>query len=145
MGGVDGRGVPTGLDSIASEPGPSPSSLVHRRWSLWLPGPARRRVRPLRARFFRISLSEVVLTFVFVLAIVGVTSKPEYAAVADLVIGLSLVLVHIMGVPSRRARAGRHTARGTAPRGQRRRTFCSKASVCWRAAGVRAIPRLRKT
>jgi len=44
-------------------------------------------------------LVEVVLTFVFVLAIVGVTSKPEYAAVAGLVIGLSLVLVHIMGVP----------------------------------------------
>lgn len=44
-------------------------------------------------------LVEVVLTFAFVLAIVGVTSKPEYAPVAGLVIGLSLVLVHIMGVP----------------------------------------------
>ena len=41
----------------------------------------------------------MVLTFAFVLAIVGVTSKPEYAPVAGLVIGLSLVLVHIMGVP----------------------------------------------
>jgi aquaporin Z len=44
-------------------------------------------------------LVEVMLTFGFVLAIVGVTSKPEYAPVAGLVIGLSLTLVHIMGVP----------------------------------------------
>ena len=41
---------------------------------------------------------EVVLTFVFVLAILGVTSKPEYSKVAGLVIGLSLTLVHILGI-----------------------------------------------
>ena len=41
---------------------------------------------------------EVVLTFVFVLAILGVTSKPEYGKVAGLVIGLSLTLVHILGI-----------------------------------------------
>lgn len=41
---------------------------------------------------------EVVLTFVFVLAILGVTSKPEYSQVAGLVIGLSLTLVHILGI-----------------------------------------------
>lgn len=43
-------------------------------------------------------LIEVVLTFVFVLAILGVTSKPEYSRVAGLVIGLSLTLVHILGI-----------------------------------------------
>ena len=41
---------------------------------------------------------EVILTFVFVLAILGVTSKPEYGKVAGLVIGLSLTLVHILGI-----------------------------------------------
>lgn len=42
---------------------------------------------------------EVVLTFVFVLAILGVTSKTENSNVAGLVIGLSLVLVHLLGIP----------------------------------------------
>lgn len=41
---------------------------------------------------------EVVLTFVFVLAIIGVTSKPEYSSVAGIVIGLTLTLVHIFGI-----------------------------------------------
>lgn len=44
-------------------------------------------------------LVEVILTFVFVLAILGVTSKPENSSVAGLVIGLSLTLIHIMGIP----------------------------------------------
>ncbi len=41
---------------------------------------------------------EVILTCIFVLAILGVTSKPEYSSVAGLVIGLSLTLVHILGI-----------------------------------------------
>ena len=41
---------------------------------------------------------EVILTFVFVLAILGVTSKIENSSVAGLVIGLSLTLVHILGI-----------------------------------------------
>ena len=41
---------------------------------------------------------EVILTFVFVLAILGVTSKPEFSSAAGLVIGLSLTLVHILGI-----------------------------------------------
>ena len=41
---------------------------------------------------------EVILTFVFVLAILGVTSKVENSSVAGLVIGLSLTLVHIIGI-----------------------------------------------
>ena len=41
---------------------------------------------------------EIVLTFVFVLAICGVTSKVENGAVAGVVIGLTLVLVHILGI-----------------------------------------------
>ena len=41
---------------------------------------------------------EIILTFVFVLAILGVTSKKEYGNVAGLVIGLALVLVHILGI-----------------------------------------------
>ncbi|MCR5593639.1 MAG: aquaporin [Saccharofermentans sp.] len=41
---------------------------------------------------------EILLTFIFVLAILGVTSKPELSNVAGLVIGLSLTLVHIFGI-----------------------------------------------
>ena len=43
-------------------------------------------------------LIEVILTFIFVLAILGVTSKPENGRVAGLVIGGSLTLVHLMGI-----------------------------------------------
>ena len=41
---------------------------------------------------------EVILTFVFVLAVLGATSKIENARVAGIVIGLSLTLVHIFGI-----------------------------------------------
>ncbi len=41
---------------------------------------------------------ECVLTFIFVIAILGVTSKIENGSVAGLVIGLSLTLVHIFGI-----------------------------------------------
>lgn len=41
---------------------------------------------------------EFVLTFIFVLAILGVTSKQENSTVAGLVIGLTLTLVHILGI-----------------------------------------------
>lgn len=44
-------------------------------------------------------LIEVILTFVFVIAILGVTSKIENNAVVGLVIGLTLTLVHILGIP----------------------------------------------
>lgn len=44
-------------------------------------------------------LAEVLLTYAFVLAIIGVTSKSENSIVAGLVIGLTLTLVHIMGLP----------------------------------------------
>ena len=42
---------------------------------------------------------EAALTFVFVLAILGVTSKECNGAVAGLVIGGALVLVHLLGIP----------------------------------------------
>ncbi len=41
---------------------------------------------------------EIILTFVFVIAILGVTSKIENGAVAGIVIGLTLTLVHILGI-----------------------------------------------
>lgn len=43
-------------------------------------------------------LLETILTFVFVMAILGVTSKPQYAAISGVVIGLALVLVHLFGI-----------------------------------------------
>lgn len=41
---------------------------------------------------------ECILTFVFVFAILGVTSKVKNAQISGLVIGLSLTLVHILGI-----------------------------------------------
>ncbi|WP_458455819.1 MIP family channel protein [Methanobrevibacter sp.] len=42
---------------------------------------------------------EIILTFVFVFAFLGVTKKTENRAVAGIVIGLTLALVHIIGIP----------------------------------------------
>lgn len=44
-------------------------------------------------------LIEIILTFVFVMVILCVTSKPEFGSVAGLVIGLTLTLIHIFGIP----------------------------------------------
>ncbi|MCC8074041.1 MAG: MIP family channel protein [Clostridiales bacterium] len=41
---------------------------------------------------------EIILTFVFVIAILGVTDKIENSSVAGLVIGLTLTLVHLFGI-----------------------------------------------
>lgn len=43
-------------------------------------------------------LIEVILTFIFVTVILGVTSKEKYSNVAGIVIGLTLVLVHLIGI-----------------------------------------------
>lgn len=43
--------------------------------------------------------AEIILTFVFVYVILGVTGKEKYSSVAGLVIGLTLTLVHIFGIP----------------------------------------------
>ena len=43
-------------------------------------------------------LIEVILTFVFVIAILGVTSREGNSSVAGIVIGLTLTLVHILGI-----------------------------------------------
>lgn len=44
-------------------------------------------------------LVEVILTFVFIYTILGVTSDDKKSAVAGIVIGLTLTFVHIMGIP----------------------------------------------
>lgn len=42
---------------------------------------------------------EIVLTFVFIYTILGVTSDDKKASIAGIVIGLTLAFVHIMGIP----------------------------------------------
>lgn len=44
-------------------------------------------------------ITEVVLTFIFALAICGVTSKEKFGNVAGIVIGLTLTVVHLLGLP----------------------------------------------
>lgn len=43
-------------------------------------------------------LAEIILTCIFVLAILGVTSRESFGKVAGLVIGGSLTLVHLLGI-----------------------------------------------
>lgn len=43
-------------------------------------------------------LTEVVLTFIFVYTILGVTSNKNYSSVAGIVIGLTLTFVHLIGI-----------------------------------------------
>ena len=44
-------------------------------------------------------LAEIVLTFLFILVVLGVTSKKELGGVAGIVIGLALFGVHLLGIP----------------------------------------------
>lgn len=43
-------------------------------------------------------LVEILLTFIFIIAILGVTSKNEYKNISGIVIGLTLTLVHLLGI-----------------------------------------------
>lgn len=43
-------------------------------------------------------VAEIVLTFVFVFAVLGVTSRTDNKAVTGVVIGLTLTLVHLLGI-----------------------------------------------
>jgi len=44
-------------------------------------------------------IAEVVLTFIFLMVIIGATSKAAPAALAGVAIGLALTLVHLIGIP----------------------------------------------
>ncbi len=44
-------------------------------------------------------VTEIILTFVFVFTVLGVTASEKTANVAGIVIGLTLAFVHIMGIP----------------------------------------------
>ena len=44
-------------------------------------------------------LVEVILTFIFIFVIIGVTSDESKSSVAGIVIGLTLTFVHIVGIP----------------------------------------------
>ena len=44
-------------------------------------------------------ITEIILTFVFVFTVLGVTRSEKTSAVAGIVIGLTLAFVHIMGIP----------------------------------------------
>lgn len=44
-------------------------------------------------------LVEIILTFVFVFVILGVTSDKKYDSISGIVIGLTLTFVHLLGIP----------------------------------------------
>lgn len=43
-------------------------------------------------------ITEIVLTFVFIYTILGVTSSEKYASISGVVIGLTLTFVHLLGI-----------------------------------------------
>lgn len=43
-------------------------------------------------------LAEIVLTFLFILAVLGITSKKEWSGIAGLLIGVALFGVHLLGI-----------------------------------------------
>ncbi len=47
----------------------------------------------------RAIIIEVILTFIFITTILAVTSKKETSALAGIIIGLTLVVIHIIGIP----------------------------------------------
>ncbi len=49
--------------------------------------------------WYRAFIVEVVLTAVFVLVVLTTTAKKEYSSISGLIIGLTLTLVHILGIP----------------------------------------------
>ena len=53
----------------------------------------------LNANLLQALLIECILTFAFVLLILFVTDKPENSSIAGLVIGLTLAVIHIVGLP----------------------------------------------
>ena len=46
----------------------------------------------------RAAIVEIILTFIFVTTILATTSKKEYSSIAGIVIGLTLVVIHIIGI-----------------------------------------------
>lgn len=42
---------------------------------------------------------EIILTAIFVLVVLGATSKDEYKGVAGIIIGMALTVVHLIGIP----------------------------------------------
>jgi aquaporin Z len=44
-------------------------------------------------------VTEIILTFIFVLTVLGVTADKTKGSVAGIVIGLTLTFVHIVGIP----------------------------------------------
>lgn len=44
-------------------------------------------------------VAEIVLTFLFIMAVLGATSKKEWGGVAGIVIGIALFGVHLLGIP----------------------------------------------
>lgn len=49
--------------------------------------------------WYRAFLVEVILTAVFVLVVLTVSAKKEHSSISGLIIGLTLTLVHILGIP----------------------------------------------
>ena len=48
---------------------------------------------------FSAIVTEIVLTCIFIYTILGVTSNKNYSSIAGIVIGLTLVFVHLIGIP----------------------------------------------
>ena len=55
--------------------------------------------KPLFMNFMLSTMAEMGMTFLFVICVLGITSKQEWSNIAGIVIGLALFGVHLVGIP----------------------------------------------
>jgi len=108
IGGILGMGIlvaiATGVDGFKIGTGPGESNLAANGWAQLSPG---------GYDFVAALVAEVVLTFFFLMVILGVTGREAPIGFAPLAIGLSLTLIHLISIPVTNTSV--NPARSTAP------------------------------
>jgi aquaporin Z len=82
--------IANGVDGFTVGTGPDESNLAANGWANLSPG---------GYDFWSAAVAEVVLTFFFLLVILGVTGRGAPVGFAPLAIGLSLTLIHLISIP----------------------------------------------
>ena len=82
--------IASGVDGFNIGTGPGESNLAVNGWANLSPG---------GYDFVAAAVAEVVLTFFFLLVILGVTGREAPIGFAPLAIGLSLTLIHLISIP----------------------------------------------
>lgn len=90
LGGIAGAGLLSYITKGLTNPDSSPLGLGTNGYN---------ELSALNINMTQALVVEIVLTFMFVFSVLGVTSRREYTSTAGLVIGFSLTVVHLLGLP----------------------------------------------